>query len=166
MSSPGATVERSKTATHLGRKEPFLLGSAWRAMVAGCTIGFPAVLWLNVLHHAAGATEVHEPQLVWHTLRDGTLALPIVVIAVLLAAQASSRLALSAPELGRLGGVVSGALTGFAVALALALGSVVHEQLFVGAHHASTTPLHLLQHLLVSLVVTVPLGVVTTARLP
>src|SRR3954447_16821171 len=39
-------------------------------------------LWLNVLHHAEGGVERNEPPFILHWLRDATLALPLVMIAV------------------------------------------------------------------------------------
>jgi hypothetical protein len=39
-------------------------------------------LWLNVLHAAEGGYERNEPPLILHWLRDSTLALPLILIAV------------------------------------------------------------------------------------
>src|SRR4051812_9007160 len=39
-------------------------------------------LWLNVLHIAEGGYERNEPPLILHWLRDATLALPLVLVAV------------------------------------------------------------------------------------
>src|SRR3954468_1038157 len=39
-------------------------------------------LWLNVLHKAEGGVERNEPPFVLHWLRDATLALPLVMVAV------------------------------------------------------------------------------------
>ena len=54
-------------------------GVAWLLTVA---LAYAGVLWMNVLHKAQGAHENRELPLLVHWLRDGTLALPIVFVAV------------------------------------------------------------------------------------
>src|SRR5919201_1201944 len=39
-------------------------------------------LWLHVLHQAAGVPELNEPPPIIHWLRDSTLALPLILVAV------------------------------------------------------------------------------------
>src|SRR5262249_3682517 len=46
-------------------------------------LAFGSGLWLTALHLAEGATERDEPPLLLHWLRDSTLALPLVFVAVL-----------------------------------------------------------------------------------
>src|SRR3954447_14045889 len=45
-------------------------------------IAYAGGLWLNVLHTAEGGYERNEPPLLLHWLRDGTLALPLIAVAV------------------------------------------------------------------------------------
>src|SRR5919199_5584690 len=49
-------------------------------------------LALHLMHEASGAREPHAPPGAWHWLRDASLALPVVAVAVYLGASLASRL--------------------------------------------------------------------------
>ncbi|HYM63399.1 MAG TPA: multicopper oxidase domain-containing protein [Gaiellaceae bacterium] len=123
-------------------------------------LAFGVGLWLVVLHHAEGGRERAEPSLLLHWLRDATLALPAVVIAVWLATLLADRLLAAEPALPRRWRVgLIGALTGAAASITLAAGSPLHGWLF-GAQEAHTLPLyiHMARDALMALVVALPLA--------
>src|SRR3954463_12959934 len=125
-------------------------------------------LWLNVLHIAEGGYERNEPPLVLHWLRDSTLALPLVLVAVWAGVLLARRLI----ERGGRDSRTLNALTlGTAVALLAAavasLGGPAHGALFGAAHggHELALPLHLLRDGLLALVVDPPLALIAALAL-
>ena len=93
-------------------------------------------LWLHILHEAAGASEPGAPAGVVHWLRDSTLALPIVLVAVWLGLRLGARII--RPYAGAASPLLTVATTAAVVAsvtsLALALASPLHGLVF-GGHH-------------------------------
>src|SRR5919199_2886555 len=93
-------------------------------------------LALHLLHEASGAREPHAPPGVWHWLRDASLALPVIAVAVYLGASLASRL------IERFGQNLSRAsatgLRAVSVAVyasvAMAVGSPLHGLLFQAGH--------------------------------
>src|SRR3954454_3410440 len=55
-------------------------------------LAYSASFWLVLLHRAEGGRERHEPPFLVHWLRDGTLALPLVAVAVALGLVLASRI--------------------------------------------------------------------------
>src|SRR5438105_8757292 len=89
-------------------------------------------LWLHLLHEAAGATELNEPPPVIHWLRDSTLALPLILVAVwaalLLARAYLARYARGASRLLSAG--VIAAIVALIASAVLAAGTPLHGLLF------------------------------------
>src|SRR3954467_3056831 len=76
------------------------------------TLTYGGTAWLQFLHAREGAAERNEPGFLVHWLRDGTLALPLVLLAVTLAAWLVAR------GLARLGATPGPGLQGALVAAA------------------------------------------------
>jgi manganese oxidase len=129
--------------------------AAWRAVPLTYGIG----LWLVVLHHAEGAHEEGEPPLVVHALRDSTLALPAIVLAVWAATRFAERVLRTDPGASpsRRAAVVDTAVA-VAASAAMAAGSPLHERLFA-AHETNELPLalHVSRDALLALAVALPL---------
>jgi len=110
------------------------------AALAALTLGlaYGGGLWLHLLHEAEGATEPGAPVGVVHWLRDSTLALPIVLVAVWAGLRLGRRIL--RPYAGTEPRVLAVATVASAVAIvtsvALALSSPLHAVAF-GAHHDS-----------------------------
>lgn len=129
-------------------------------VLLGVVLTFCGVLVLNVYHLVIGAHEEHEPSLPVHLLRDGGLATPGTVGAVVTALWLSRRLVRRFPGAGPTRRrALAAAMTAAAAAAALAAGSPVHEVLF-GAHEPVELPwpLHLLQEAVLALVATLPVA--------
>src|SRR4051794_8417096 len=119
--------------------------------------------WQNILHSAEGGYERNEPPFLLHTLRDSTLALPLILAAVWVGVLLARRLiertrcesrAVSAATLAGCVALLAGLVEG--------LGGPGHTALF-GAHHAGhdlSLPLHIVRDGLLALVVDVPLAAV------
>jgi len=129
-------------------------------LVLTATLAYSGALWLNLFHELTGGHEHHEPPLAVHALRDGTLALPVVLVAVTVAVLLSGRLLRATPSASaRLRRAVTSVFAAGATALALAAGNPVHERLF-GAHEAAELPLplHMARDALIALVVCLPVA--------
>jgi FtsP/CotA-like multicopper oxidase with cupredoxin domain len=120
-------------------------------------------LWLVVLHQAEGGHEHAEPSLLLHWLRDSTLALPAVLVAVCAAAALASRVRSGSDGLDR---AVLAAAAAAGTATVFAGGGQVHGWLF-DAHEAHELPplVHAFRDGLVALAAALPLaGVLVAAR--
>lgn len=122
------------------------------ALALGVALAYGGSAWLVVLHHAEGGHERREPALLVHWLRDGTLALPGVVAAVLVAAplllvlvDREKRL----PSPWRSALLAAGAALGAAVVLAA--GSPLHAWLFAAEGHGTSFALHFGRDALIAL---------------
>jgi hypothetical protein len=114
--------------------------SRWRTplFIYALTLAYGGGLWLHLLHEWAGAHERIEIPPVLHWLRDSSLALPAVLVAVGLGMLVWRRLSQRlSPGLSRLALVV---ILGLSATLAFTAGVPVHAALFGAehAHHEST----------------------------
>ena len=99
------------------------------AVVAAYGVG----LWTHLVHWRSGAREAHDVTFWAHWMRDSTLSIPLVLLAVLAAAMVAGRRSGAL----RLAGTISAA-----IATALALGVPVHAGIFGhAAHHGVVPPL-------------------------
>jgi len=136
------------------RVNPLLLLSLSAALA------YAGVLWLNVFHDLTGGHEEHELPLAVHALRDGTLALPVVILAVTGALFLARWLLQATPSAtARLRFAVTSVLAAGAAAMALAAGNPVHERLF-GAHEHAGLPLllHVARDAVIALAVCLPVA--------
>ena len=131
------------------------------AVALGIALAYGAGLWLVLLHHAEGGHERGEPALLLHALRDGTLALPGVLAAVVLGAAAAARLA-GADQRMRPALVAAGAAG--AAAVVLAAGSPLHTLLFT-AEEGGGLPagLHLGRDAVLALAAGLPIAALVVA---
>ena len=123
-------------------------------------LAYTGVLWLNVFHDLTGGHEDHELPLAVHALRDGTLALPVVILAVTGALFLARWLLQATPSAtARLRFAVTSVLAAGAAAMALAAGNPVHERLF-GAHEHAGLPLllHVARDSVIALAVCLPMA--------
>src|SRR3954467_6333831 len=118
-------------------------------------------LWLNVLHVAEGGYERNEPPFVLHWLRDATLALPLVLVAVWAGVLLARRLI---ERSGRDSRVVSALILATSVAflasIVASLRGPAHGAPFGPRHggHELSLPLHLARDAVLALVVDLPLA--------
>jgi hypothetical protein len=129
-------------------------------------LAYLAGLWLVLIHKVAGENGRAEPGFVLHWLRDSTLALPLVLLAVWLGLRLAGRL-LERRGVGLtrgLRGAVTAAAVGLAAAAAMAVGVPIREGL-LGTHEAAGLPLPLLtlRDALLALFVTVPVSAAVVA---
>ena len=94
----------------------------WRTFTIATIVAYGVGLWTDVVHWRSGAAEGHGVTFWPHFLRDSTLSVPLVLLAVMAAMTVVGRRA------GR-GAVIAGAI-GTAVASALAIGVPVHTSIF------------------------------------
>src|SRR4051812_10996660 len=110
-------------------------------------LAYGASFWLVLLHGAEGGRERHEPPFLAHWLRDGTLALPLVAIAVALGLVLASRIAswrdVRSPATI---GVITATSVAYLASCSLALANRVYPLIF-GSHNLHALPLsvHLLR---------------------
>src|SRR5215203_3368230 len=97
--------------------------------VLGILLAYGLVFFQVVAHTLKGELEGGEPPLVLHVARDGSLALPGVVLAVLVV-----RRLLDALPAQLAGSRARALATGVAGAMVMAAGAPVHERLFSAAH--------------------------------
>jgi len=133
------------------------------AAALGVVLAYVGTLWLVALHVAVGAHEQHEAPLVLHWLRDATLAVPLVVAAVVVSTMALTRVF---AKRGIAGGATSRRVlaigAGIAASFALAAGAPIHGELF-GAHEDMPFLLHVANEFLMALGVCVPVALAAVA---
>jgi hypothetical protein len=129
-----------------------------RALRVAVALTGSGVAWQQYLHGRMGQHELMEPGALAHWARDGGLALPAVLVAVVVCLTAVDRLLrrhpAGSPVQARATRAAGAAL---AAASVLALGAPVHEWLFASSHpHGHELPviLHVLRDGLLSLPVT------------
>jgi hypothetical protein len=129
-------------------------------------LAYAAGLWLVLIYKVAGQSDGTQPRFVLHWLRDATLALPVVLVAVLLGLTAAGGM------LERRGNRLSHGLTRAVTtaAVALAAGAAMGVALPIrnavfGSHDAVSLPLplHMLRDALLALFVTVPVSAAVVA---
>jgi hypothetical protein len=158
--APRVAPARPRDRTPRARLSAALTFAAPLAYGAGC--------WLILQHHAPGAHEHGEPPLLLHVLRDSTLALPGVLVAVWLALWLLDRRRgdhRSVPGPART--LLLAAVVAPAASAALAAGSPLHAWLFdVRAEQELPLLLHLGHDALVALAAAFPIAAaVATLRL-
>ena len=129
-------------------------------------LAYAAGLWLVLIYKVAGESAGTEPSFVLHWLRDSTLALPVLLVAVWLGLRLADRL-LERRGVGSssgLAGAVTAAAVALAAAAAMAVGTLIREGL-LGKHEAAALPLPLLtfRDALLALFVTVPVSAAVVA---
>src|SRR3954468_7117172 len=126
----------------LARRRPSIWVRPVAAFVLAVVLGYGGVLWMNVLHQAQGAREVNEPPLLVHWLRDGTLALPLVFLAVWAGLLVCRRLVDRLPgEPGPVAGTALVAvLTATSASVVLGLSNPLHGFAFGHSHHHAELP--------------------------
>ncbi len=150
---------RSETPITTVRTYPLLLLTLTAALT------FAGTLWLNLFHQLTGGHEEHELALPLHALRDGALALPVVLLAVIAAMVLSDRVLRATPSAtAGLRLAVTSVLAAGGAAMALAAGDPVHEQLF-GAHEMVELPLplHMARDAVIALAICLPVAAATWA---
>ena len=88
-------------------------------------------LWTHLVHWRSGAREAHDVTFWAHWMRDSTLSIPLVLLAVLAATMVAGR---------RSGALRLAGTTAAAIASALALGVPVHAGIFGHAAHHGVVP--------------------------
>src|SRR5262249_33686090 len=136
------------------------------ALFAGA-LAFGSGIWLTAIHLAEGATERDEPPLLLHWLRDSTLALPLVFVAVLAGLLVAG--ALIKPLRWGSSHVLAQAamptLMALFASIGLALGNPLHEALFEAhAHGVEELPwyLHMVRDGALAYAVNLPIAAVLT----
>src|SRR4051795_5297664 len=126
----------------IARRRPSIWVRPVAAFVLAVVLGYGGVLWMNVLHQAQGAREVNEPPLLVHWLRDGTLALPLVFLAVWAGLLVCRRLVDRLPgEPGPVAGTALVAvLTATSVSVVLGLSNPLHGVAFGHTHAHAELP--------------------------
>ena len=126
-------------------------------------------LWLIWLHIVEGGHERNEPSLLVHALRDGTVALPLLCVAVwggiLVARRLITRWGIEQSRVLAAGVLV--ACVALAASVAQGLTNPAHASLF-GAHHGGHEPsllVHMLRDGLLALFANALLGAVAGAAL-
>lgn len=114
--------------------------------------GYAVGGWLVWLHGRAGHHELAEPSFALHTLRDGTLALPLVAIALVIAAAVLPRLTPTGTPRWSSAALRLG-VPALAVSLAFAAGGWSHGRLFGSTGHGEQLTFggHLLRDTLLAL---------------
>jgi manganese oxidase len=119
------------------------------AAVAAYGVG----LWTHAVHWRSGAREAHNVSFWTHWLRDSTLSVPLVLLAVL-----TSTMLIGS----RAGRARTAASIAVAVAAALALGVPVHAGIFgTSAHHGPTPALPVA--MLAEFLIDIPVGMLLVA---
>src|SRR5215213_9403662 len=153
-------------AARLGR------GRRAEAVLLSLALAYGAGAWLVYLHHAEGHEESGEPALALHILRDSTLALPAVLLAVVIAMFLVSRIVRIVPRATAGAGMIATALaTGVGASVAFGAGVPLHGWLFApeghqhGMHWADqeftgSVFAHMQRDALHAVVVTVPIALI------
>jgi FtsP/CotA-like multicopper oxidase with cupredoxin domain len=130
----------------------------------GAWLAYGTTLWLVAVHVAEGGHERHEPSLVVHVLRDGTLALPGVLAAVWLAIGLAERAQARTPLADRWRAAVVVTATATGSAVVLAAGNPLHGLLFDASDSGGPPAgLHLGRDALVALAAALPLAALALA---
>jgi hypothetical protein len=123
-------------------------------------IAYAAGLWLTVIYAAAGENDGWSAM---NWLRDATVALPVVLVAVWAALRLADAMVANGDVAGRLAGAVTATVVAVLGGAALALGMGVAEELFGGMSTSLPLPLHVLRDTLLALFATVPIAAIVLA---
>ena len=124
------------------------------AFLLSLAIAYGGGLWLTAVHHAEGGTEAGDPGFVFHWLRDATLALPVVMVAVwagvLLARRVLSRSA-AEPSVA-VGAALLAMIVGGLTAAGTSVFGPLHRWLFAAEHGGHDIPFatHLVRDALIA----------------
>ncbi len=103
-----------------------------RTFAIAAAAAYGVGLWTHTVHWRSGAREAHDVTFWAHWMRDSTLSVPLVLMAVIAATMAVGR---------RVGVLRTAGATATAVAAALALGVPMHAGMFGSAgHHGAAAP--------------------------
>src|SRR4249919_2448470 len=97
-----------------------------RTDIIAAVVAYGVGLWTHAVHWRSGAREAHAVSFWSHWLRDSTMSVPLVLLAVLAATMGVGRRARALP---------TAVAIAAAVAAALALGVPVHAGIFGHAVH-------------------------------
>jgi hypothetical protein len=129
-----------------------------RRMQAGFAflLAYGGGLWMQLLHEAEGGVEPGAPPGIVHWLRDSTLALPLIVVAVFVGAALSRRLVdrFGGRSADLVVGLVVAVVLAFHASLVLAVGNPIHGLLFPATHvsgHDLPVGLHIVRDCLLAL---------------
>jgi hypothetical protein len=145
------------TTTRRGRSQAaqYLLGRRMLTCFA-LVLAYGGGLWMYLVHEAEGGVEIGAPPGVLHWLRDASLALPLILVAIFLGGTLARRLLdRFSPRASELmaGGVVAVVLAMYA-SIVLAIGNPIHGLLFPSVHgggHDLPFALHLVRDGLLAL---------------
>ena len=93
-------------------------------------IAYGVGAWVQVLHHAEGAAEIGEPSPVAHWLRDSTLSVPLVAVAVFGGLLLSRRIVRASQARPAFATAITAAVIAAATTYVLAAGNPIHSLLF------------------------------------
>lgn len=153
----------------LARKRLSTLARPSAVMTFALAIAYGGGLWLTFLHHVEGGHERNEPPFVLHWLRDATLALPLIFLAVWVGIVLARKLIARAGATDgpvALCAAVLAAVVALAATLAVGATGPAHGNLFGAEHGGREMPflLHLGRDMLVALCANLVLsGVVSAA---
>lgn len=121
---------------HLPRRPGVPRSRPAAVVILTLALAYGGGLWLHLLHEAEGATEPGAPIGVLHWLRDSTLLLPFVLLAVWISLRLGRRFLVASAGGGSpaVGAVLLAAVVAAVTSLAEALASPLHTIAF-GAHH-------------------------------
>src|SRR4051812_5168534 len=125
----------------LARKRLSSLARPSAVMAFALAIAYGGGLWLTFLHHLEGGHERNEPPFVLHWLRDATLALPLICMAVWIGIVLARKLIARAGATDgpvALCAAVLAAVVALAATVAVGATGPAHGNLF-GAHTVATS---------------------------
>jgi FtsP/CotA-like multicopper oxidase with cupredoxin domain len=154
----------------LARKRLGALARPSAVLAFAAAIAYGGGLWLTFLHHVEGGHERNEPPFVLHWLRDATLALPLICVAVwvgiVLARKLIARAGATDGPVG-LCVAVTGTVVALAATLAVGASSPAHGGLYGAEHGGQELPfmVHLGRDMLAALVVNLVMSGLVSAAL-
>ncbi len=138
------------------------------AFLLSLAIAYGGGLWLATVHHAEGGVEAGQPGFLVHWLRDATLALPVVMVAVWVGLLVTRRVlsrAAAGPSVA-IGASLLAMVVGGLAAVGTSVFGPLHAVLFSAEHggHEMSFATHLLRDALIAFPVNLVLaGVVAAA---
>ncbi len=154
----------------LARKRLSRLARPSAVMAFALAIAYGGGLWLTFLHHAEGGHEQNEPPFVLHWLRDATLALPLICMAVWIGIVLARKLIARAGATDgpvALCAAVLAAVVALCATLAVGATGPAHGNLFGAKHGGHELPfmVHLGRDMLVALCVNLLLSAAVSAAI-
>ncbi len=154
----------------LARKRLSTLARPSAVMAFALAIAYGGGLWLTFLHHVEGGHERNEPPFVLHWLRDSTLALPLICVAVWIGIVLARRLLARAGATDgpvALCAAVLAAIVALCATVAVGATGPAHGNLFGAKHGGHELPfmVHLGRDMLVALCVNLLLSAAVSAAI-